>query len=207
MSDPDLPADPSWADANERELDEPDLVTAAPPRGFEPHELDSSAIPEDAPALARPVNWRLLPADEAEQEWLALNEWTHWLRREFGLGAAVLPPYWHRHPELVWELSALHQRWLAAFDPYQDPSAPLMWMAEFAAARQRLHDWVAISGTRLDRDRPTRQTAWPGEDLPPIEAESRITNREDDFVQFVIDDVRRRREAEAAFLRNQPSYP
>ncbi|SEE94684.1 hypothetical protein [Jiangella alba] len=172
------------------------------------HEADEPSGPfAESPSPAQPLNWRTLSADEAEQEWLALNEWVHWLRREFGLSAAIIPPYWHRHPELVWELSALHQRWLAAYDPYQDPSAPLVWMAEFATARQRLHDWVSISGTRLDRDRPTRQTSWPGEDVPPIEAESRITNREDDFVHFVLDDVERRRHAEAAFLRDQPTEP
>ena len=43
--------------------------------------------------------------------------------------------------------------------------APLGWHRDFADARQRLRDWVAASGTRLDRDRPTRQTAWPGEEL------------------------------------------
>ncbi len=182
-------------------IGEPDDLTAEP---F--HDADRPAAPE-SPATAQPLNWRTLTADEAEQEWLALNEWVHWLRREFGLAAAILPPYWHRHAELVWELSALHQRWLAAYDPYQDPSAPLVWMAEFAAARQRLHEWVAISGTRLDRDRPTRQTSWPGEDPPPIEAESRITHREDDFVRFVLDDVEQRRRAEAAFLSDQPEPP
>jgi hypothetical protein len=207
MSEPGKPADPSWPSKDEREGDEPDIVTAEAPRNIEHPSPDLNASGQDLPAPARPVNWRTLTSDEAEQEWLALNEWVHWLRREFGLTAAVLPPYWHRHAELVWELSALHQRWLAAYDPYQDPSAPLVWMAEFSAARQRLHDWVAISGTRLDRDRPTRQTAWPGEDPPPIEAESRITHREDDFVVFVLDDVRRRREAEAAFLRDQLDLP
>lgn len=172
------------------------------------HDADEPAGPfAESSSPAQPLNWRTLSADEAEQEWLALNQWVHWLRREFGLSAAIVPPYWHRHPELVWELSALHQRWLAAYDPYQDPSAPLAWMAEFAAARQRLHDWVAISGTRLDRDRPTRQTSWPGEDPPPIEAESRITNREDDFVGFLVDDVERRRRAEDAFLSDQPTEP
>lgn len=207
MSDPGKPADPSWPSEDELARDEPDVVTARPHRNLELPSPDLNVSPEDPAVPARPVNWRTLTADEAEQEWLALNEWVHWLRREFGLTAAVLPPYWHRHTELVWELSALHQRWLAAYDPYQDPSAPLVWLAEFAAARQRLHDWVAMSGTRLDRDRPTRQTAWPGEDLPPIEAESRITHREDDFVAFVIEDVRRRRKAEAAFLRDQLDLP
>ena len=60
--------------------------------------------------------------------------------------------------ELVWEPSALHLHWLAAYDPEQNGSAPLGWHRDFSDARLRLRDWVAASGTRLDRDRPTRQT-------------------------------------------------
>lgn len=183
-----------------------DFDIGAPDDAAGPRHPAEPAPSLEGPAPAQPLNWRTLTSDEAEQEWLALNAWVHWLRREFGLSAAIIPPNWHRHPELVWELSALHQRWLAAYDPYQDPSAPLVWMAEFAAARQRLHDWVSISGTRLDRDRPTRQTSWPGEDPPPIEAESRITHRENDFVRFVLDDVERRRHAEAAFHDDEAGH-
>lgn len=58
---------------------------------------------------------------------------------------------------------------------------------------------MSTSGTGLDRDRPTRQTAWPGED--PIEPapESVIEHRDEDFVQFVLDDVAARRSAQAQF--------
>ena len=38
----------------------------------------------------------------------------------------------------------------------------VVFHAEFAAARERLRDWVTISGSRLDRDRATRITPWPG---------------------------------------------
>ena len=111
-----------------------------------------------------------------------------------------MPPYWHRHPELLWELSALHLHWLCAYDPEQNGSAPLGWHRDFADARARLRDWVAACGTRLDRDRPTRQTNWPGEDpTQPIE-DSPITDRDEDFVRFVIDMVDARQEAEDAFF-------
>jgi hypothetical protein len=112
---------------------------------------------------------------------------------------AARAPTWARHPELVWELSALHLHWLCAYDPDQHGSAPFGWHRDFADARQRLRDWVATSGTRLERDRPTRQTSWPGE--PPADAveDAVIPDREEDFVQFVFDDVARRRESEAAF--------
>ena len=152
-----------------------------------------------APEPPHPVNWNLLTADDAETEWVELNRWVNWLRHTYGLPASVIPPFWHRHPELVWELSALHLHWLCAYDPDHHGSAPFGWHRDFADARQRLHDWVATSGTRLERDRPTRQTVWPGE--PPAGAveDLVISNRDEDFAQFVIDDVARRREVEAAF--------
>jgi hypothetical protein len=106
--------------------------------------------------IVRPVNWDLLTAEEAEGEWLDLNAWVDWLRASYGLPVAVVPPLWHRHDELVWELSALHVAWLNAYDPDSPPSAPLAWHREFAEARHRLRDWVTTCGTKLDRDRPTR---------------------------------------------------
>ncbi len=61
---------------------------------------------------------------------------------------------------------------------------------------------MAASGTRLDRDRPSRQTAWPGEaPAPPVE-DTPITDRRADFVAFVIEQVARRKAAEdAVFAR------
>ena len=146
-----------------------------------------------------PINWNLLTAEEAEAEWIELNRWVNWLRRTYGLPASVVPPFWHRHPELVWELSALHLHWLCAYDPDQHGSAPFGWHRDFADARQRLRDWVATAGTRLERDRPTRQTSWPGEPTADTVEDVHIADREVDFVQFVIDDVARRREAEVVF--------
>lgn len=51
----------------------------------------------------------------------------------------------------------------------------------------------------FDRDRPTRQTTWPGEEPQPAHEESVITDRDSDFVQFVIDQVNERQAAEDAF--------
>ena len=149
--------------------------------------------------VPRPINWRTLPPDDLEDELLELNAWVDWLRHEYGLPAQIIPPMWHRHPELHWELSALHTHWLCAYDPQQNGSAPIGWHRDFADARQRLRDWVAACGTRLDRDRPTRQTVWPGEDeADPIE-DIPITDRDQDFVAFVIADVERRRQIEEDF--------
>lgn len=172
------------------ELDEPEPEDLPTPPGDGPAALD------EPPG---PVNWNLLTAEQAEEAWLELNRWVDWLRHAFGLPAAVIPPHWHRHPELVWELSALHIHWLCAYDPQQNGSAPIGWLRDFADSRQRLRDWVAASGTRLDRDRPTRQTIWPGEEqAEPIE-DTAITDRDADFVAFVVSDVARREQAEEDF--------
>jgi len=144
----------------------------------------------------RPVNWNLLTSDEAEVEWLDLNAWVEWLRHAFGLPPTVVPPMWHRHDELVWELSALHTHWLASYDPDASASAPCAWMRDFDAARNRLREWVSTCGTKLDRDRPTRQTAWPGEPATVASLEVVIADRIADFVQFVTEDIQARRRIE-----------
>lgn len=147
-------------------------------------------------ALVRPLNWNLLTADEAEAEWLDLNAWVNWLRHTYGLPPTVVPPFWHRHDELVWELSALHQHWLNSYDPDGSPSGPLAWHRDFADARNRLREWVSTCGTKLDRDRPTRQTVWPGEPATVTAIESVVEDRDADFVRFVLDDVETRRHVE-----------
>lgn len=143
-----------------------------------------------------PINWNLLTADEAEAEWLDLNAWVNWLRATYGLPPTVIPPYWHRHGELVWELSALHTHWLNAYDPQGSPSAPLAWHRDFADGRNRLREWVSTAGTKLDRDRPTRLTTWPGEEPSESTSEVVIEDRDADFVQYVVDDVAARRRIE-----------
>ncbi len=139
-----------------------------------------------------PLNWLALTAQEAEAAYLDLNKWVDWLRHAYGLPPTVIPPLWHRHDELIWELSALHTLWLHSYDPAAPPSAPNAWHRDFAEARNRLREWVSACGTKLDRDRPTRQTAWPGEPIREPDPESPITHRDRDFVAFVIDDVSRR---------------
>ncbi len=182
MNDHPLPEiDPDESTIEDFELTATDLEAAGPPH---------------------PVNWNLLSADDLEAEWLELNRWVDWLRKTYGLPASVVPPFWHHHPELVWELSALHLHWLCAYDPEQNGSAPLGWHRDFVDARQRLRDWVAASGTRLDRDRPTRQTTWPGEAPAPQVEDIVIADRDDEFTDFVLADVAQRRAEEEAFYRD-----
>lgn len=143
--------------------------------------------------VLRPINWNLLTAEEALLEWADLDAWVQWLRRTFGLPPSVVPPLWHRHDELVWELSALHTHWLNAYDPDGTPSGPIGWLRDFADARHRLREWVSSAGCRLDRDRPTRQTTWPGEAPPEASGEVEILDRHADFVRFVTEDIAARR--------------
>lgn len=202
--DPDVDFEPAH--------DEPDDDLEDDMEEDEIDDSDDSVAPftgaaEDMPAVPRPINWRTLSSDDAEHDWLSLNDWVNWLRYEFALPAQIIPPMWHRHPELVWELSALHTRWLGCYDPEQDAAGPISFMTDFAAARSRLREWVQISGTRLDRDRPTRITVWPGEQQSTSTAETPITDRDGDFVNFVLDDVKRRADAENAFLHATEDTP
>jgi hypothetical protein len=143
-----------------------------------------------------PINWNLLDAPTAAIEWHDLDMFVTWLKNTFGLPPAIVPPYWHRHDELIWELSALHTHFLACYGDTASPSAPVLWMREFADCRQRLREWVAACGTRLDRDRPTRQTTWPGEPAAEASGEVEIKDRTADFERFVHADVSRRSRAE-----------
>lgn len=163
---------------------------------------EPSYEPEPQGGPPHPINWNLLTAHDLEQELLELNRWVNWLRVEYGLPDSEIPPYWHRHPELLWELSALHLHWLCAYDPEQDGAAPFGWHRDFADARGRLRDWVAACGTKRDRDRPTRQTPWPGENREQDIVEQVITDRDVDFVQLVLGVVSTRQAAEDAFFAN-----
>jgi hypothetical protein len=181
------------------------------PEPDEPERTDAafSGGPDDLllPEPPHPINWDLLPPEDAEREWWVLDDWVNRLRHRYGLPVTIIPPYWHRHPELVWELSALHLHWLGAYDPEQDGSAPISWHTDFAAARERLRDWAASAGTKLDNDRPTRQTVWPGEEHTNPQHERAIVNRDEDFAQFVNDDVTARRKAEEAFSAGADRRP
>lgn len=77
-----------------------------------PPEVGPASARFDIPEPPHPINWNLLTANDLEAELLELNRWVDWLRHTYGLPASVIPPCWHRHPELLWELSALHLHWL-----------------------------------------------------------------------------------------------
>nr|WP_286216670.1 hypothetical protein [Demequina sediminis] len=164
--------------------------------GGDPH----SRADESAMEPPRPLNWNLLTSTNARFEWNELDGWVKWLRDTYGLGPTTLPPFWHRHWDLVWELSALHLHWLCAYDPQQHGSAPLGWHRDFHDASVRLRNWTADCGTKLDRDRPTRVAAWPGAPLRELATEVVIADRDADFAAFVDADVAGRRAREDALI-------
>ncbi|MFH5823096.1 hypothetical protein [Georgenia sp. AZ-5] len=97
------------------------------------------------PAPPAPIDWRFLSPRRAEHELRTLDEWVNWLRHEFGIPPTIIPPLWHRHPELLWELSALHTHFLTAHDPDASGSAPIGFLEDFAEARNRLRDLGRVS--------------------------------------------------------------
>ena len=109
--------------------------------------------------------------EDLEAEWLELNRWVHWLRRTYGLPAAVIPPFWHHHPELLWELSALHLHWLCCYDAGEERVSP----AGLASRLRRRHAFVSATGSpRTARastvTAPPGRPTWPGEaPAPPVE--------------------------------------
>ncbi|MEU2200578.1 hypothetical protein [Isoptericola sp. NPDC019482] len=157
------------------------------------HDAAAFAGNEDRPP--GPVNWNALGPEEAAVAWAELDAWVSWLRVAYGISALEIPPLWHRHDELVWELSALHQHWLACYGDGASGSAPLAWHKDFDDARHRLRRWVAASGTQPGTDRPTLVATWPGEAPHQVEPAHDIVDRYADFTAMVRHDLRERQDA------------
>ncbi|MDL9947670.1 hypothetical protein QSJ19_19210 [Gordonia sp. ABSL11-1] len=52
--------------------------------------------------VPRTVNWHALSPVDLEHELLELNAFVDRIRHEYGLPPQIIPPMWHRHPELIW---------------------------------------------------------------------------------------------------------
>lgn len=81
------------------------------------------------------------------------------------------------------------------------------WHADFDTWQKRMREWVTITGTKLDRDRDTRQTVWPGEPAAPELLEDKIDDREADFFAFVEADLERRRQLASTLDEIFPAEP
>jgi len=176
-----------WDDQPDKPLDDVTQPTPAAPGDGAP----------------RPVVWAGLTADEAEFEWLRLNEWVEDVRAVFCIPATVIPPFWHRHKLLVEHLSALHTHWLAAYDPDQHGSAPFGWVRDLDEWKNRMREAVSQLGCRIDACRTEAFTRWPGEPDPDPTEWAPVVNlqdRYDDFVTLVLWDVKRRRDIEARYM-------
>jgi hypothetical protein len=120
----------------------------------------------DMPEPPHPVNWNLLTAHELEQEWLALNRWVDWLRRTYGLQVAVIRRSGITTRDGLGTLGAA-----PALARCLRPRAERVRTARLAPRLRRRPPATPLLGHRLrhswDRDRPTRQAAWPGEEPAP----------------------------------------
>jgi hypothetical protein len=169
-------------------------VSQTPPPP-DPDDLDDDEVDESfddevhaiLTAVPRPVNWRDLDRRGRRGRVARAERLGELAARH--LPPVVVPPCWHRHPELVWELRALHLHWLGAFDPAQQASAPIGWHSDFAAAREWLWDWTSVTGCTLSTHRPPTAVLWPGELGDETGAEAHIENRGSDFVDLVLRDV------------------
>ena len=100
-----------------------------------------------------PVCWPTLDEEKAEAAMTALTTWVTWLADRYGLDHRTVPLCWPQHGALVEELAALHGAWNAAYAQTAGAAAPLDWQAAFAAARERLQDWIARTGCRPGQHR------------------------------------------------------
>jgi hypothetical protein len=183
-----------------------------PPEPAHPQTNDRS---EPGPAVfttddvdfPEPINWNTLPPEDAEIAWAELDAWVSWLRTAYGLSVLEIPPFWHRHDELVWELSALHLHWLACYGDGASPSAPLQFHKDLHDARARLREWVAACGTQATSDRPTTIATWPGEPAQHTPPARHITDRDADFRQMVTDDVHERQSVADRHRRTAKPHP
>ncbi len=160
--------------------------------------LDTTTNASATDGAPYPIVWAALGSQEAEFEWLALNEWVEDLRTTFAIPAQIIPPFWHRHQLLVEHLSALHTHWLAAYHPDQHGSAPFGWIRDLDEWKLRMREAVATIGTRIDADRPHKLAPWPGEPIQPASDMPMVNlaDRYEDFVAVVMWDVQLRRQRE-----------
>jgi hypothetical protein len=95
-----------------------------------------------------PICWPMLGEAERTAHAQELVDWVDWVFDRYALDHRTIPPCWSQHGALLEELSALRTAWVTVYSADSVGDAPLRWHSEFAAARQRLTDWVARTGCR-----------------------------------------------------------
>ena len=95
-----------------------------------------------------PICWPMLGEAETTAHAQELVDWVDWVFDRYALDHRTIPPCWSQHGALLEELSALRTAWVTVYSADSVGDAPLRWHSEFAAARQRLTDWVARTGCR-----------------------------------------------------------
>jgi len=115
--------------------------------------------PIDRPIPARhfgptgPITWAFLSPEREAEQIAELRLWVDWLAWRFSLDHRTIPACWPEHGPVVEELSALYTSWQDAYTDSADATAPLVWISQFAAARERLRDWSSLTGCRPDTHR------------------------------------------------------
>lgn len=140
-----------------------------PPRhdgGVDDADLDAM-IEQVLARTPRPIDWTRLPAEDAAQTWLDLDDWVRWLTRTYVLDHRDIPPCWYRHGDLVEELTALWTAHRAAYEPTGPATGPADWHHTFAACRTRLQAWAARTGCRHGQHRDPVPPIWAGEPATP----------------------------------------
>jgi len=104
----------------------------------------------------RPICWTRLDGEHAVEMLDELTDWIQWLTHRLTLDHRTIPECWDLHGPLIEELTALYTSWQTAYAITAEGDAPLAWMIHFAAARQRLTNWVARTGCRPGAHRTKR---------------------------------------------------
>lgn len=122
---------------------------------------DDEPLEAVLPDLATPIDWRAVPAGEAEYRWRELRDWVEWLKERYALDHRVVPPCWYLHGALVDLLSALRDHHREHFDRYASPSGAAEWQVVFRNLEPRLREWAARTGCSREDHRPDLVIGWP----------------------------------------------
>ena len=120
--------------------------------------VDSDSI---VAGLARPTDWRAMPAAKRKTAWRELRAWVEWFVCRYGLDVRVVPPCWYLHPALVDLLTALHDQHRSAHHHLSRGGSPASWQLTFLQLEPRLRDWTARTGCTRDTHRDEPAITWP----------------------------------------------